>query len=92
MYYSWSSNFSVEVKLHRIPHQLILNQWQKADKCALYSKFCVFNIFPVKITIVKISFVLRIPHIQWKPDFYWQIISTAKLQFLLQIKFVCGWG
>lgn len=59
MHYSGSSNFNVEVKLRRIPPKLILYQWQKAEKCALYSKFFVFDMFPVKIAIVSFIICLK---------------------------------
>lgn len=37
-------------------------------------------------------FFWRSPPVHWRPGSYWQITCIAKLQFLLPIKCVCGWG
>ena len=37
-------------------------------------------------------FFWRSPPVHWRPGSYWQTTCIAKLQFLLPIKCVCGWG
>lgn len=44
------------------------------------------------LEILKYMQKKKSPPTQWRPDSYWQITCIAKLQFLLLIKCVCGWG